>query len=395
MNSDFKIEYQIPVTRTKMWGYLSILIPIVLGVFLGSVFEPKDLESNLGLGVVISVVVGSGVICFFAMLSTKKYRLTITEEFVQEKNIFKNNKYNFTDYKFYSVKRIYGSYELKLFKELDDTFCKALHFPIIAYPGFENFIDKILKEFSKQQIEIENKEIENSKKNNFGEGSSLELDLARKIFKPINILASALGVIAFVYPIYYDIIIMSLIVIPIISILLALRFRDEVKLEVFKGSKFIGIIPSVLPSCIVVGYRGYSDWKILDYSVILQYSVVSAVIISVFIFFVFKDFRRIKIWLSSMIFMVIYSYGLIAYVNCSFDTLLGNQEKVKVIDRQMSSSKSTTYYFEVSPWGGQDVKKKIIVSKRMYLKTKRNDFVIINFHKGVLSIPWYSVHLNK
>ena len=63
----------------------------------------------------------------------------------------------------------------------------------------------------------------------------------------------------------------------------------------------------------------------------------------------------------------------------------------KVLDKRISSGKTTTYYLKLTAWGGQTESDDVSVSEELYNYLEVDDNVNIYLKKGQLDIPWFIV----
>jgi len=62
-----------------------------------------------------------------------------------------------------------------------------------------------------------------------------------------------------------------------------------------------------------------------------------------------------------------------------------------VLNKRISSGKSTTRYVELSTWGQQKEVDEVSVGKKLYNSIEVGSIVKIYFRNGKLGIPWFIV----
>jgi hypothetical protein len=94
---------------------------------------------------------------------------------------------------------------------------------------------------------------------------------------------------------------------------------------------------------------------------------------------------------SLALFLFAYSFGTVIHINCYYDNSEAEYFTAKVLDKRISSGKSTSYYLELSTWGKQEEVDEVSISKGFYNRIEVGDEVNIYFRNGKLKIPWFIV----
>lgn len=87
----------------------------------------------------------------------------------------------------------------------------------------------------------------------------------------------------------------------------------------------------------------------------------------------------------------IYAYGLLITTNVVFDESEPRVYKAKILDKRISSGKTTTYYLELDKWGPQEEVDDVSVAKDIYNAKEIGDTAIVYFNHGLYEIPYYIV----
>jgi len=93
--------------------------------------------------------------------------------------------------------------------------------------------------------------------------------------------------------------------------------------------------------------------------------------------------------IAVIFFAGIYSYGLAGVADTLPDHSTAKIYSVSVIDKHMSSGRSTSYYLRVEPWGPFQTPNQVSVSSREYGEADPGDQVCLALHPGSLHAPWY------
>ncbi len=90
-----------------------------------------------------------------------------------------------------------------------------------------------------------------------------------------------------------------------------------------------------------------------------------------------------------LFFVALYSYGLAEVADTLPDNSAAKIYSVTVIDKHISSGRSTTYYLRLEPWGPFQTPNQVRVSSREYGETNPGDQICLGLHPGSLHAPWY------
>jgi hypothetical protein len=142
--------------------------------------------------------------------------------------------------------------------------------------------------------------------------------------------------------------------------------------------------------------RALLDYNILDYSKVWAPSILIALIFIAIMAidnkeFKFKNAADYFVIIVFSIFMFGYGFGAVITMNCLYDKSKPETFNATVLNKRISSGKSTTYYLELSPWGKQKEIDEVSVSKGLYNRLDKDDKVNIYFMKGQFDIPWFRV----
>jgi hypothetical protein len=92
-----------------------------------------------------------------------------------------------------------------------------------------------------------------------------------------------------------------------------------------------------------------------------------------------------------VLFFVGYTFGAIITVNGHFDHSEPETFHAKILDKHISSGKTTTYYLTLSSWGPFEENTDVTVTSDQYESFYPGNEVIVYQHPGVFRIPWYYV----
>jgi hypothetical protein len=103
----------------------------------------------------------------------------------------------------------------------------------------------------------------------------------------------------------------------------------------------------------------------------------------------FKSIHDYFAILTLIILAYAYSFGAYTLSNCLFDKSVPAYYQTKIIQKEISKGRSTTYYIIVASWHNAERFEKVTVSAVEYnLATIGSDIAIAE-KKGLFGTPWY------
>lgn len=257
---------------------------------------------------------------------------------------------------------------------------------------YENYSDLDIVQANQEKEEILNNEELGWTKSE----REKKLINAHKTAKILNWTGGLIGAWTLFLPNPYEYAIIVSVAFPIICVILLKYFNGLIRIDERKDTVYPSIFWAIFASGTGLCLRGLLDYNIFDYSKIwipaisISLSFVTVLIIGnkEFTFNKPKDYLSILVF---SIFMFSYGYGAVVTFNCMYDTSEPETYDATILKKRISSGKSTTYYFELTPWGIQKEIDEVSVSKDLYNKLDQNDKVNIYFMKGQFDIPWFEV----
>jgi hypothetical protein len=92
-----------------------------------------------------------------------------------------------------------------------------------------------------------------------------------------------------------------------------------------------------------------------------------------------------------LLFFFGYGYGAVVTTNCYYDESIPDHQQAEIINKRISSGKTTSYYFELTPWQDQKESLEYSVSKDLYNQLEIGDSVNVYLKTGLYNIPWVIV----
>jgi len=375
-----------------IWITLPILM-IVLGVGLIAPLMAGEFDATLAL-ILVPVSLAVEILLFLGLLETKRSKLIVEEDRLVNVLAFETRTLTFDKIKGYRIGKNYLHFIPK-----DEKNKKKLKITLYI-GGYQELMSWVVRRFP--DVDAEGLEEEQEILNNEELGRTLEereekLKKTKNKTRVLNIAAWVVAVSTFFYPRYYQVQILLCSLIPIIGILLYRNSKGLVLLEDKKNPYFPDIgIALMIPSSILA-LRAMIDFTVFDYSNFWAPALIIATALGLLIFIGSPQKLSLKkgnTYTMIFVFLLVagfYPYGFVVTTNAAFDESEPTYYKAEILNRRVSSGKSTTYYFELSPWGPETKAKEVSVSKDIYNSKSTGDSAVIYFSRGVYKIPYYLV----
>jgi hypothetical protein len=197
---------------------------------------------------------------------------------------------------------------------------------------------------------------------------------------------------ALLYPTPYREVVGLLIISPFLSILMAIYFSGLIMFDekINRLGRILGA--SFLQSTFILLYRSYHDWNIMSWKPFwTPYAVITALTIAIILLFV-KDIRStITGSVICIATIALFCYGVTISINGIYDKSKPIVVRTKVINKEISSGKSTQYYVTVEDSEGFHFNEQVRVSRRQFEACKIDQVINVRVHKGAFGIPFFFI----
>ncbi len=183
---------------------------------------------------------------------------------------------------------------------------------------------------------------------------------------------------------------------PLLCIIAIKYFKGLIRVDEKEQSAYPVIFWALFSVSAGICLRSMKDYSIFSYAnVWLPALLLTAFYLAIIIYrnteFNFPKIKKYTTLFGLAVILFGSSYGTVISLNCMNETEKPETFSVPVINKRISSGKSTSYYIELPPWGPQKEKDEISVSKKIYEQLNNNDTVTIRLFKGRLNIPWFVI----
>ncbi|MCX2745494.1 hypothetical protein OO013_16560 [Mangrovivirga sp. M17] len=385
-------EYKI----AKGWAiFIYLFSPVLLGLFgwvLSLPFQEENFSPNASW-IIIPVSIAMIVLIIYGLAETYKGKLLIQNDRIiyistfykriltidEVKGYTVNEQYIFVEPKSKNKKRIKISKYTGGYGEI--LFWFSLRFPDL---------DKV-NTFEEEQDILSNE--------TYGESLEIRedrLQKARKTSRVINWLAGLSSFWIIFYPTPYQFAILAGILIPITGLIAVKLSNGLIHIDEKKGSAYPSVIYSFIFPPLGIMLRAILDFNIFDFSNVWLPTFLITVIFLILLLnkqkqITIKDKTNFITIACLTLFLFAYSIGVVIQYNCYYDNSQAKIYTAKILNKRISSGRSTTHYLELSSWGPQKEIEEISVDKKLYSKVNIGEQVTVNFKKGNLNIPWLVV----
>jgi hypothetical protein len=385
-------EYKI----AKGWAIFTYLFaPLFIGLFGWLLILPflnGNFEPNASW-ILIPVSIAMIALIIFGVLDAYKGRLIIQDNSIKSISTLSNRELAFDEIKGFTVNQQY------IFVE--PTHKDKKRIKISKYiGGYSELLQWLSQNFSDLDVQnetFEEQEILNDETIGWTKEIREEkLKKARQTSKVINWAAGIIAAWTFFYPTPYQYSILSAIIIPIFALIVVKLSNGLIRVDEKKGSAYPSVIYAFIYPSLGLMLRAVSDYDIFDYSNVW---LTTTIITVAFLFLLLIKQKEITfknkidyLTVSNLaLFLFAYSFGTVIHTNCYYDNSEPKKFTAKVLDKRISSGKSTSYYLELSTWEQQDEIDEVSVGKGLYNRIEVGEEVNIYFRNGRLKIPWFIV----
>ena len=385
-------EYRI----AKGWAiFIYLFAPLLIGLFgwlLIVPFQNGDFSANASW-ILIPISIAMIVIMVYGIIDAYKGRLIIKEDKIITIRSFSKRELKFDEVKGFTVNEQY------IFVEPRDKEKKRIKISkyIGGYSEILIWLSERYPDLEEENTLKEEQEILNDKTIGWTrEVRDEKLSKARQTAKLINWAAGITAAWTFFYPIPYQYSILTAMIIPIVALFIVKFFKGLIRIDDKKGSAYPSVIYAFIYPSFGIMLRSLLDYEIFDYENVWLLTIAIAVCFLFLLLFkqneiTFKkkmDFVTVG---SLSLFLFAYSFGVVIHYNCYYDESESEYFTAKVLNKRVSSGKSTTCYLKLSTWGPQKNVEEVSVGKDLFKRTEIGEQVNIYFRQGKLGIPWFIV----
>lgn len=224
------------------------------------------------------------------------------------------------------------------------------------------------------------------------EDRAQKLAKAKKIATVLSWAAGIASVWGWLYPRPYGLAMAVLAVIPAIAVMLLATGGGLYQMEGRRHDARADLFLAFIVPAAVLTLRSVWDFEFLEWLPILKLAIVTSMILTILVVGADRGMRERRwAFLAFLFLSFFYAFGATAQTNALLDHSEGRVFEVPVLEKRVSSGKSTTYYFMVDAWGPRREPNEVSVSRALYQATPVGQTICVWLRKGSLGVPWFVV----
>ena len=219
-----------------------------------------------------------------------------------------------------------------------------------------------------------------------------QVESAKNTVIVLNVAAGISFVWGIFLPYPYPLVLLLPAFLPLIAVVLLVRSNGIYQIEGRRQDARPSLALAFLLPGMVLAILALGRFHTLQWKPILYFAALLAISLTFIIVSADRGLRQ-RPWaiLPILIFSAFYVLGLIVAADSVLDRSRPQTYQVTVIDKHISTGKSTTYYLHLNPWGPETRETQVTVSPSLYNSTPIGEPVCIFLYSGALRVPWYRV----
>jgi len=218
------------------------------------------------------------------------------------------------------------------------------------------------------------------------------LAATRKLVNLLNYATYAVAAWGYVYPRPYELALLVLGVLPWIAIVLVAKSSGLLRIDTRRGDPRPGLgVPVIVPGLVLL-LRAVLDVEVLEVERALMFAAGTAAVLTWAA--VMSDAGMRAKPAGALLLALLacgYGYGVVVLVNWRLDSATGENYRVAVLARHVSSGRHTSYHILLEPWGPRTEPADVTVSRDLYTVAAPGSSVCVHRGPGALGISWYDV----
>jgi hypothetical protein len=189
--------------------------------------------------------------------------------------------------------------------------------------------------------------------------------------------------------------VLTLLLYPVVGLLIIVFSNGLIKfLSDSKRSVYAFVMLGFVLPCFILLIKSLFSFSLFNINHLwFPAFAISAVVFSLlYIFGINKSVPPIAGQAIVMLIVaVIYGFGSARQINCQFDESKPEVYKAAVFDHRVVHGKSNSYYLTLSKWGPSNKIGEVEIQGGLYRNVNIGDTVHVNYKKGLLNIPWFTI----
>ncbi len=178
------------------------------------------------------------------------------------------------------------------------------------------------------------------------------------------------------------------------GVVILVQSKGLVRFDERKNSAYPAIIRMFMMPALALALRAFLDFSIVDAKMLLTpVAAITAILAGLILTKSKESSGKVGLKLLIVVFVAVYAYGLTVMGNCLFDRSRPEVFHTQVLEKHVSSGKSTTYHVKLAPWGPIAEPDDVTVPRMLYDRVSAGKEVSVCRKDGILSIPWFFIAL--
>jgi len=198
---------------------------------------------------------------------------------------------------------------------------------------------------------------------------------------------------AYIDPQPYPIIMGAMIAMPWVAIAMIVISKDTFAIDDDPKNGRASLAALFICPGLVLALRVMTDMHVLEWKPVLVATLVGLILFAL-ILAVTDHWKRRSSFIAAVLLSTAYCYGATVMLNGLLDRSEAKVYPVKVLAKHVSRSrKSTTYHFEIAPWGPMFQNDDVNVTGFLYQQVRVGQNICVILREGALKVPWFGLEV--
>ncbi len=225
-----------------------------------------------------------------------------------------------------------------------------------------------------------------------GEDRLESLKRMRRAARAVNALGVVLGLLGLFRPRPYGLVTALLAAYPFAALAAVPLSRGLIRFDVRQKDIRPSILTAVLMPIVALMLRALLDFNVLSWDRFwTPFAFLTVLLMAAFL----AAHKGIRLnpgaVAAALFFFALYGFGSALTLNALKTEDPPEVYSARVLDKRVSSGKTTSYFLKLSPWGPRNGEKDVRVARRVYEKYGPGDEVRVYVLEGLLGIRWFEV----
>lgn len=384
--------YRITLGRKIFVVLTSIPIAIFIAGILLSLGLKGPGSNPFDLVLILIVVAGNCLIFIPRFVGALWTSVTIDGRTIVRRTMWWSRELNIDDVRGFEVNRVSNAIFLETDRPGQKRIILSVH--LEEFAEIAEWVQEEFRNLSAERYRSELSNIFYSNRYGADKRSRREkFQIAILRARSINVVAIAVSLWAFIHPEPYMAAIVASALLPIVAIWALVSSGGLILLDASSWRVSPTVDQAFLMPALVLFFRAYNDYSLISFSPLWLPLAAGIVVLGVVFFFGVRDFRDERhVRIPTIIFTVIFVYGVLIEANCLFDPHPPQIVPAAVTSKKINSIIfAERYQVGFTPWRDGGPSSDEHVTREVYEAIEVGEKACVELHDGLLGIPWYNV----